>query len=241
MLLPLLLLLMSTGKWQDDTKEVLAQINKDYQADVYVPPQKRTSKSVVGLPRATRVNEAVNLDLVISMKDKPRLLMVDWQSRQIIDIVMPNKECESGIKAIIKHNMMKANPVVSRKEALLWYWIVKNALQTAEGCSSYQLMFGRNPRLPALVDDYPPAIVKKPKRQSLAEMLAGQEAAGKVFREVQTDKAIREAPRQNMRVQGRRMKMGEPLMTTSPLSRSATRSTTADMKTAFLLEQNSPS
>jgi hypothetical protein len=60
-----------------------------------------------------------------------------------------------------------------------------------EGFSSYQLALGRTLCLPTLADDLPPAIVKKPKNQSLAEMLAGQEAAGKAFGEVQADKAIK--------------------------------------------------
>ena len=93
MLLPLL---VGTGKWQEDTEEILEQISKDCQADVCVPPRKRPSKPVVGLPRATRFNEAVTIDLVISMKDKPRLFMIDWHSR------LTNKKCESVVKAIIK-------------------------------------------------------------------------------------------------------------------------------------------
>jgi hypothetical protein len=40
-------------------------------------------------------------------------------------------------------------------------------------------------------------------------MLAGQESVGRAFREVQADKAIRKARSSNIRVQGRRMKMGE--------------------------------
>jgi hypothetical protein len=106
-------------------------------------------------------------------------------------------------------NMMKGNPKVSRKEALFWCCNAKNALQMIEGFSSYQLAFERNPCLPTLADDLPPAIVKKPKSQSLAEMLAGQEASRKAFREVQADKAIRKALSWNIRVQGRRMKMEE--------------------------------
>ena len=78
LMLPLLLLLLvGTGKWQEDTEEILEQISKDCQADVCVPPRKRPSKLVVGLPRATRFNEAVTLDLVISMNDKPRLFMIE--------------------------------------------------------------------------------------------------------------------------------------------------------------------
>ena len=118
-------------------------------------------------------------------------------------------ERNHGIFQAMRYKMMKENPEVSRKEALFWCWIAKNALQMVESCSSSQLFFGRNPCLPTLADDLPPAIVKKPKSQSLAEMLAGQVAAGKAFREVQADKAIRKALSSNIRVQGRRMKMGE--------------------------------
>ena len=106
-------------------------------------------------------------------------------------------------------NMMKGNPKVSRKEALFWCCNAKNALQMIEGFSSYQLAFERNPCLPTLADDLPPAIVKKPKSDSLAEMLAGQESAGRAFREVQADKAIRKALSSNIRGHGRRMKLGE--------------------------------
>ena len=117
-------------------------------------------------------------------------------------------ERNHGIVQAMMSNMMKGNPKVSRKEALFWCCNAKNALQMIEGFSSYQLAFERNPCLPTLADDLPPAIVKKPKSQSLAEMLAGPEAAGRAFREVQADKATRKALSSNIRVQGRRMKMG---------------------------------
>jgi hypothetical protein len=140
-------------------------------------------------------------------------------------------------------NMMKGNPKVSRKEALFWCCNAKNALQMIEGFSSYQLAFERNPCLPTLADDLPPAIVKKPKSQSLAEMLAGQEASRKAFREVQADKAIRKALSWNIRVQGRRMKMEESVCfgrLGDAGWRAAIRSTIAGMKTVSQVEQNSP-
>ena len=99
-------------------------------------------------------------------------------------------ERNHGIFQATRSNMMKENPEVSRQEALFWCWIAKNALQMVESCTSYQLVFGRNPCLPALAENRSPALVKKPKGQSLAEMLAGQEATGEVFGEVQADEAI---------------------------------------------------
>jgi hypothetical protein len=36
------------------------------------------------------------------MKDKPILFMIDWHSRLTIGAVIPNKKCESVVKAIIK-------------------------------------------------------------------------------------------------------------------------------------------
>ena len=44
----------------------------------------------------------VTLDLVISMREKPILFMIDWHSRLTIGAVIPNKKCESVVKAIIK-------------------------------------------------------------------------------------------------------------------------------------------
>ena len=70
-------LLVGGGNWHEDMEEILEQISKDCQADVCVLPRKRPSKPVLALPRATRFNEVVTLDLVISMKDKPRLFMID--------------------------------------------------------------------------------------------------------------------------------------------------------------------
>ena len=91
-------MLVGGGKWHED----MEQISKECQADVCVLPRKRPSKPVVALPRATRFNEVVTLDLVISMKDKPILFMIYWHSRLTIGTVIPNKKCESVIKAIIK-------------------------------------------------------------------------------------------------------------------------------------------
>ena len=77
-------LLVGGGKWHEDMEEILEQISEECQADVCVLPRKRSSNPVVALPRATKFNEVVTLDLVISMKDKPILFMIDWHSRLTI-------------------------------------------------------------------------------------------------------------------------------------------------------------
>ena len=36
------------------------------------------------------------------MKEKPILFMIDWHIRLTFGVVLPNKKCESVVKAIIK-------------------------------------------------------------------------------------------------------------------------------------------
>ena len=83
-------------------EEIIEQISKECQADVCLLPRKRPLKPIVALPRATKFNEVVTLDLVISMNKKPILFMKDWHSRLTIGAIIPNKKCESVVKAIIK-------------------------------------------------------------------------------------------------------------------------------------------
>jgi hypothetical protein len=83
-------------------EEIIERISKGCQADVCVLQRKRPLKPIVALPRATKFNEVVTLDLVISMNKKPILFMKDCHSRLTIGTIIPNKKCESVVKAIIK-------------------------------------------------------------------------------------------------------------------------------------------
>ena len=53
---------------------------------------------------------------------------------------------------------MLDQPDMSLPKALYWVINAKNALKMWSGFSSYQLVFGRNPNMPSILTDNPPAL-----------------------------------------------------------------------------------
>jgi transposase InsO family protein len=78
---------------------------------------------------------------------------------------------------------------------LCWSNIVKNSLQMWNGFSSYQLVLGRNPNLPNIVTDAPPALEGLTKSEIFAKHLNTLHAARKAFVESEACERIRRALR----------------------------------------------
>ena len=77
------------------------------------------------------------------------------------------------------------------------------------GFSSFQLVFGKQPRLPNILEDKLPALEGKTTSKYLAEHIMALYASRKAFREAMYDEKVRKAPRHNVRAVERVNKQGE--------------------------------
>ena len=79
--------------------------------------------------------------------------------------------------------------------ALAWAVHAKNNLQMVEGYSPYQLVFGRNPQLPSICTDDPPALEGTTTSKVFAKHLNALYASRQVFVKAETSEKIRRALR----------------------------------------------
>ncbi len=63
-------------------------------------------------------------------------------------------------------------PNIDLKSALAWACTAKNSLSNVYGFSPFQIVFGKNPRLPSILNDPPPAWEIKPMSKTLQQNLA---------------------------------------------------------------------
>jgi len=86
--------------------------------------------------------------------------------------------------------------------ALMWAINAKNSLQNIAGFSPFQLVLGRNPRLPSTLTDDLPAITQRNMPDLMRENLNALHTARAAFIACENDEKIRRALRNNIRSSG---------------------------------------
>ena len=106
-----------------------------------------------------------------------------------------------------RHNGVLAETVTKTVEdascdivvGLSWAVHDKNALQNVHGFSPYQLVFGKNPKLPCLIDNNLPALEDLPADEQIAANLNAMHKARSSFIASESSENIRRALRHNVR------------------------------------------
>ena len=115
-----------------------------------------------------------------------------------------NGLCERN-HAVIDDMVLKIiadQPNCSLPVALVWAVNSKNCLQMVSGYSPYQLVFGRNPRLPSVMDDSLPALEGTTISKTLALHLNAKHASQLAFIKAESSEKIRRALRHQVRPVG---------------------------------------
>ena len=97
------------------------------------------------------------------------------------------------------------DPVV----ALAWAVTAKNSYPMNGGFTSFQLVFGKDPKLPNIMTDKLPALEGVTTSESVAAHINALYAGKKAFTEVQCDEKVRKALRHKVRAVERTYKAGE--------------------------------
>ena len=82
--------------------------------------------------------------------------------------------------------------------SLGWAISTKNSMQSVHGFSPFQLVFGRNPNLPNILEDKPPASEGTTSSEIVAKQFTALQAARKAFIESESSEHIRRALRKNI-------------------------------------------
>ena len=105
--------------------------------------------------------------------------------------------------------IMAEQPDCSLKVALAWAVNAKNCLHMVGGYSPYQLVFGRNPKLPCAISDNPPALEGTTSSEVIAKHLNASHSARKAFMAAEASEKIRRALKHQIRPTGRVFSNGE--------------------------------
>ena len=100
--------------------------------------------------------------------------------------------------------IMKDDPKLDPTIALAWAVTAKNSFAMHGGFSSFQLVFGKEPKLPDIMTDKLPALSGTTTSESLAAHINAMYAGRKAFSEAQCDEKIRRALRHKVRAVERR-------------------------------------
>ncbi|XP_057310466.1 uncharacterized protein LOC130648431 [Hydractinia symbiolongicarpus] len=95
--------------------------------------------------------------------------------------------------------ILDENPKLSLEVGLVWALNSKNSLHMNSGHSSYQLVFGRNPNLPSVLNANPPALEGVTVSHVFAKHINALHNAGKAFIEAEASERVRRALRHQIR------------------------------------------
>ena len=99
----------------------------------------------------------------------------------------------------ILQSVLRDYPDMKLDVALAWACNAKNSLTNIHGYSPYQLVFGRQPRLPNVVNDPPPAWEIKTKSKKLIENLTMMHATRQAFMKAENCERLKRALRAKIR------------------------------------------
>ena len=106
-----------------------------------------------------------------------------------------NGLCERN-HAVVDNILLRIStdfPRLDIQTALAWACSAKNSLQQVYGFSPYQIVFGKNPRLPNILSDGPPAWEDKPVSETLAKHLNALKTTREEFVRSETSSRIKKA------------------------------------------------
>ena len=111
----------------------------------------------------------------------------------------PNQNglCERvhGVIDLILHKLCTQYPHVNINTLLGWANMAKNSLHSHHGFSSHQLVFGRNPNIPNILSDSPPALEGSTMSEVFAKHLNALQSAREAFVRSDADERLRRALR----------------------------------------------
>jgi transposase InsO family protein len=100
-------------------------------------------------------------------------------------------------------------PDMDLATAIAWACAAKNSLSTVYGYSPFQLVFGKNPRLPNVINDPPPSWAIKPQSEALLKHLNAMHATREAFIKAEKCEKLKIALRTKIRTIDRIYKPGD--------------------------------
>ena len=255
----LMKLIKGAGRETSETEKWLEEIKKDCESCRV--NNNRLPRPAVAIPRATRCNEFVTLDLKEWGEGRHRyiLYIVDMFSRFTAAAFLTNKQaatvgeavlakwvnvfgsmaglhsdrgseflneemtrlCEYlGVKqtataayspnqngtnernhAVVDRmleKMLMADPSLKPEVALCWAVNAKNSLETYQGFSPSQIVFGENPRLPAIYAAGPPGLEETTMSKAMADHINALHSAREAFIQCESDRVLKTALRKRV-------------------------------------------
>lgn len=94
---------------------------------------------------------------------------------------------------------LRSDYTLDWETALNWAIMAKNSLQNVHGYSPYQIVFGRNPNIPTILIDKPPALEGTTTSEVVKNNINGLHAARQAFIKAESSEKIRRALRKQTR------------------------------------------
>ena len=105
--------------------------------------------------------------------------------------------------------MRMEDPSINPELALCWALAAKNSLENYQGFSPAQLVFGENPKMPALYSAGPPGLEKVQVSKAAAAHISALHLAREAFIQCEADRVLRTALRQRVYARGEDVMPGD--------------------------------
>ena len=105
--------------------------------------------------------------------------------------------------------VLRDNPKLDLEVAVAWSSAAKNSLTTVHGFSPYQLVFGKQPNLPNIIDEPPNTLEDKSMSQSLEDNLAAMHACRAAFMKSMNCAKLKQALRSKIRTSDYKYQQGD--------------------------------
>ena len=132
----------------------------------------------------TNVAEYLNISQTTTAAYSPNMNGTNERNHSIVDRMV--------------QKMMFQDPSLKASVALCWALAAKNSLETYQGFSPSQLVFGENPRLSALYSTGPPGLEEVNVSKAAAMHISALHAAREEFIKCESDRVLRTALKQRV-------------------------------------------